>query len=229
MSSEASCVICIPICVVFFSPELSDGNEKSSETTLASVLTFLQNPDPLPFPNSTFSVIGMVQFVDSNFSQNLNFSGRLCPQGFELLRGTGGTYYCHACRPGTYLSYKNGQFAFCEACPIGRYSQQGAFVCSLCPAGYASSSTSSAYCEPCNVGSFNSIEGGPCLSCMVGTFTSQLNSTFCSNCYGNSITANLASSPPLSMYLPQRGIRPTLECSSLSTMYIVFWEHMRIQ
>jgi hypothetical protein len=186
------------------SPEIAYLTQRNDETKLESILTISsQIASPLPYPNTTVPVFGIVQFMDSNISTNFNFSVRLCPEGYEFIKYDALKYSCHACFPGTYLSYGNGLFAVCEECPIGKYSSQAATECSLCPTGYTSSLTSSAQCQPCSAGNFNSAEGGPCSSCATGKFSSHLNSTVCTLCYGDSTTVNQASFSPYQCVCPK--------------------------
>jgi hypothetical protein len=170
----------------------SDGFQR-----LNSTLFFpFKLSSPLPFPNSSVTFSGVVQLKSSSGSTlSFNITRELCPSGAEFVVDADSitAYSCRSCRAGTFLSFSNGQFAFCQECPLGKLSKESSTMCSLCPAGFTTSEVSASVCVPCSSGSFNPEDGGDCMLCPINQYTSFQGSPTCANCFGNSVTINQGS------------------------------------
>lgn len=113
------------------------------------------------------------------------------------LRCPAGTYQngiksatCLPCSPGSYSASTGAQT--CVNCLEGTYAvgqfqlgffQVGATQCSLCPAGWTTTSTGQTSCIQCQAGQFSAIPGAPaCETCQAGSATPFVQQTSCQLC-----------------------------------------------
>jgi predicted outer membrane repeat protein len=165
---------------------------------LSSALIFpTKLNEPLPFPNSSIELSIVVELNSYKVTPAfINFSRQFCPPGAEFVQDENGLslYSCRSCRSGTYLSYSNGIFAFCQECSVGKYSKSSSSACTVCPAGFETNTMASSICIPCPPGKFNSEVGEACSLCLENHYSDVYNSTTCIRCDGNSVALNKGSS-----------------------------------
>ena len=137
---------------------------------------------------------------------------------------------CMNCPAGTASQTTGSQTQVdCQACLAGQYSPPGSSVCSKCPGGTYSNTSSQASCTPCPAGTFAGNNIGPigstsCASCTPGQYSGS-GQTACSSCPPGTFTdANsdytACTLCPSGSYQPNAAQVSCLPCPSGQTSWI---------